>query len=325
VTGIEIRPATPADRPSVLALLRASLGWGADPRYEELFAWKHEANPFGPSPAWIALDGDRLAAFRTFMRWEFQLDGEVVRAVRAVDTATHPDYQGRGLFRALTLYALDELRAQGVSFVFNTPNRASRPGYLRMGWQEVGRLAVRVRPRSLGALVRVARARVPAERWPPDSPSLPGVPAPDLLEDGGLVDELLGVAAAAPGLTTNRTPAYLAWRYGLASLGYRVLLVGDDARDGLVVFRLRPRPPALEAAIVDALGPGSGPTRPSPIGRLLGASGADYAIVIGRAMPASRSVPLPRQGPVLTWRGLTDTAVPPLRQWALSLGDVELF
>ena len=70
----------------------------------------------------------------------------MLRAVRAVDTATDPDYQGRGLFTRLTLQAIDELRAEGVDFVFNTPNDQSRPGYLKMGWQVVGTLPTHVRP-----------------------------------------------------------------------------------------------------------------------------------------------------------------------------------
>ena len=36
-------------------------------------------------------------------------------------------------------------------------------------------------------------------------------------------------------------------------------------------------------------------------------------------------VALPGQGPILTWRGLTETAAPPLSAFALTLGDIELF
>ena len=49
----ELRPASPDDRDAILALLGVSLGWDDDPRYRELFAWKHERNPFGPSLAWV--------------------------------------------------------------------------------------------------------------------------------------------------------------------------------------------------------------------------------------------------------------------------------
>ena len=112
----------------MLALLARSLGREDDARYDALYAWKHEDNPFGPSPAWVAVDGDRLAGLRVLMRWEFVEAGRVLRAVRAVDTATHPDYQGRGIFTRLTLPRARRAAARRVDFVFNTPNDQSRPG-----------------------------------------------------------------------------------------------------------------------------------------------------------------------------------------------------
>ena len=38
-----------------------------------------------------------------------------------------------------------------------------------------------------------------------------------------------------------------------------------------------------------------------------------------------RFVRLPGQGPLLTWRSLHRTERPPLEQWDLRLGDLELF
>jgi hypothetical protein len=46
---------------------------------------------------------------------------------------------------------------------------------------------------------------------------------------------------------------------------------------------------------------------------------------IGRPRSAGGFVPLPGQGPLLTWRALACTTMPTLRHWDLSLGDVELF
>ena len=112
---IHARPATDADRPAVLDLLSASLGWDLASGLPAYFDWKHLDNPFGRSPAWVAVDGDnadRIVGFRTFLRWEFEdSTGIVQRAVRAVDTATHPDYQGQGIFRLLTMTAVDAMIA----------------------------------------------------------------------------------------------------------------------------------------------------------------------------------------------------------------------
>ena len=155
-SDIEVRPAVGADRPAVLALLADSLGWDRDEVFAAFFEWKHVQNPFGPSPAWVAVTGNRVVGFRTFLRWRFEHpDGRTRSAVRAVDTATAPDQQGRGIFRRLTMTAVDELRAEGVDFVFNTPNVQSRPGYLRMGWSTVGRMPLVARVAGISSLLRM--------------------------------------------------------------------------------------------------------------------------------------------------------------------------
>jgi GNAT superfamily N-acetyltransferase len=323
---LEIRTATPDDRAEVLALLSASLGWLPDAQLEAFFDWKHEQNPFGRSPGWVAIDGERIVGYRTFLRWEYQQDqGAAIRAVRAVDTATHPDFQGRGIFRRLTMAALDDLRDEGVRFVFNTPNSQSRPGYLKMGWTQVGRLPASVRPTSVGSLVRMAGSRVPAERWSTATDA--GRAVPEALEDPALAG-LLASIAPEPELHTKRTVEYLRWRYGFGPLAYRVVTLGDSIADGLAVFRLRRRGPALECALTDVLVPAGDRSATRALLRaVVRLSGADYVIRIGGPpVGAGGFVRLPRQGPILTWRGLGDSRTgAALPDWRLTLGDVELF
>ncbi|MEP6623897.1 MAG: GNAT family N-acetyltransferase, partial [Acidimicrobiia bacterium] len=242
-----------SDRAAILDVLRVSLGREVDDRYEALFAWKHLENAFGPSPAWIACDGDRIAGFRTMMRWEFLAGGRVVRAVRAVDTATHPDYEGRGIFTRLTLHALAELELEGVEFVFNTPNDQSRPGYLKMGWREVGTLPTVVRPTRWTRAARIAKARVPAERW--STPSTAGAAAADVLAEVAAIEALLARRAPSAGLATRVTGDFLRWRFGTPLLGYRALAAPGGVADGLAIFRIRARGSAREAALVSMLTP----------------------------------------------------------------------
>jgi predicted N-acetyltransferase YhbS len=95
------------DESEVLALLDAALGAGpAGARPVAFFRWKHFENPFGPSFMLVAEADEQVVGLRAFMRWEFVAEGRRFRAVRAVDTATHPDYQGRGIFSALTRQAI---------------------------------------------------------------------------------------------------------------------------------------------------------------------------------------------------------------------------
>jgi len=318
-----IRPMEAADEPAVLALMEASLGRRPDPRNAAFFRWKHRDNAFGASPAWVATDGDRVVGLRTLMRWEFDTPRGPARAVRAVDTATHPDYQGRGIFSALTRRAVSELTADGVDFVFNTPNDKSRPGYLKMGWREVGRLPTGLRPASVPALPRIAAARVPAEIW--SIPTDAGLPVDMALSDAAAVEKLLGAVPRQPGVSTRRTLAYLRWRYGFGPLAYRAILADSSPADGMLLFRLRRRGAATELVVGDALTPdrSSGAAR-RLIRSALRATGAHYALGL-RTNSASGLLLLPGQGPMLTWRALASDSMPGLPDWRLSLGDIELF
>ncbi|HEX6569441.1 MAG TPA: GNAT family N-acetyltransferase [Acidimicrobiales bacterium] len=325
---LDVRQATDGDLPAVLELLQASLGWVPDDAYARFFAWKHHDSPFGRSPAWVAVDpgaNDRVVGFRTFSRWQFERGDEIVPAVRAVDTATHPDYQGRGIFSQLTRRAVDELRAEGVAFVFNTPNERSRPGYLKMGWQLVERLPVAATPRSPLALARLARARTPADKW--SAPTDVGVAVADLVADEAAVADLLGAARPHDSrLRTRRTPAQLAWRYGFAPLHYRAVVADGGAAAGVVIFRLRRRGAALEAAVCEQIVPaGDERTAAALVRRVLRETRADHAVQIGRARPSRGRLPVPGQGPTLVWRDVNETAMPPADRWDLALGDIELF
>jgi hypothetical protein len=258
------------------------------------------------------------------MRWEFLDGGRTVRAVRAVDTATHPDYQGRGIFTSLTLHALDELAAEGVGFVFNTPNDQSRPGYLKMGWQVVGQLPTVVRPSRWHRAGVILRARVPAERW--STPSDAGEDAAAVLADGAAVGALLDARGRGPaGVATKLSPAYLRWRFGTPLLGYRAVVAPGGVEHGLAIFRLRGRGPATEAAIVALLTrAGDRRTAGALVRTIARASGADYLLAIDRgAVAPGGLVRLPRTGPLLTWRSVTAPAPP--SAWNVTLGDIELF
>ncbi|HEY3672909.1 MAG TPA: GNAT family N-acetyltransferase, partial [Acidimicrobiia bacterium] len=233
---VAVRRADTHDFPGILELARRALGWtDDDARYLE---WKHLENPFGVSPMWVALDDDRIVGFRTFLRWQFVApDGTTVDAVRAVDTATDPDHQGRGIFTQLTLEALADLPGDGVALVFNTPNEKSLPGYLKMGWHELGRLPVAVQPTSLRFPRVIATARRAAGRWP--LPTTAGDDPADAFADGDALDTLLAGQPAPRGLTTRRSAALLRWRYGLEPLGYRVVCLAAGPAEGLAVFRRR--------------------------------------------------------------------------------------
>ena len=142
---MKIRQATREDLPEMVSLLKRSLGESRIPKSEEAWNWKHVQNPFGESLVYLAFEGETLAGVRAFMQWKWHLANKEYRALRAVDTATHPEFRGRGIFRKLTEGLIEKATEEGFDFIFNTPNEKSMPGYLKMGWKKCYKIPVRVR------------------------------------------------------------------------------------------------------------------------------------------------------------------------------------
>lgn len=238
--AIEFRHAETGDLDAILDVLRAALG--ETPllrRTPELFEWKHERNPFGKSIVLVAQAGARIAGVRAMMRWDLATsDGATVRCVRPVDTATHPDFTRRGIFRRLTLEALDLARANEIDLVFNTPNEKSGAGYEKMGWRQVGRIGVLARPR-LRRAVPTSTDRVPTldELMPAGQPYHPTV-----------------VESRPPsGLRTTRDENYLRWRFAEHPTA-RYGLIGSRYGRGGVIVRPSTRGGRAELVVSDILG-----------------------------------------------------------------------
>jgi GNAT superfamily N-acetyltransferase len=274
---------------------------------------------------WIALDRDRVVGFRAFLRWRLQAaEKETLDAARAVDTATDPDYQGRGVFQTLTLGAVDELGARGVQIIFNTPNAQSLGGYLKMGWSQIGRLRVTAMPGWNSSLLALATARRAASRT--SIATNVGAPASEVFADRDSIGRLLSAQPLTDALITARSPDFLAWRYGYEPLHYRAVFHGNVSESGLVVFRLRKRGRAVEAAICDVIGGEQGGIARQLLREIARRTRASYLVRLGGpSVSRDPFVRVPSSGPVLVCRRLDGGDVPRLGEWGLALGDVELF
>jgi hypothetical protein len=161
-----------------------------------------------------------------------------------------------------------------VDCVFNTPNDKSRPGYLKMGWHEVGKVPVSVRLTGLRSIPKLAGARTAAEMWSDESSV--GRPAGEVLADRDAVEALLARIGNGSRISTDRTPEFLHWRYRFAPLRYRAVSLGRGVEDGLVVFRVRKRGTATEATICEVLAPEGASTKTA--WKALKGSGVDYLL-----------------------------------------------
>ena len=137
-----IRKSTLEDIPAIVALLKKSLGEQSSPKTIEYWNWKHVNNPFGASPVLVAEENGQLIGVRAMLQWQWQIGESNFSTLRAVDTATDPLHQGKGIFSLLTKQIIHDALESGKKFIFNTPNEKSKPGYIKMGWMEAGKLPV---------------------------------------------------------------------------------------------------------------------------------------------------------------------------------------
>lgn len=238
--NLDYRKASVEDVQSILETLRLALGETSIlKRSSELWNWKHVDNPFGPSVVMVACDGPTVAGVRALMRWDLQHGNETIKCLRAVDTATHPDYRRLGVFKDLTQLALEEARSLGFRMIFNTPNEKSGPGYLQLGWKSVGWTGVQVRPlagRSTGSGDHAPRITDMAPSWTRAAEASFGV-APET--DSGR-------------LRTIHSDEYFRWRFvthPTASYG-----CFDWASDAALVGRASQRNGRSELVVSDLLG-----------------------------------------------------------------------
>jgi GNAT superfamily N-acetyltransferase len=330
-----LRAANPDDRPAIIQLLRQSLGESSIPKSEALWVWKHELNPFGPSYVMVAEENNTLVGVRAFMQWEWRRDGKIYKSVRAVDTATHPDYQGKGIFKKLTLEQAAICEAQGVQFIFNTPNLQSRPGYLKMGWVQQGRMPLKIkllRPLSMGWAKLFDKQKFPGSTIDP-------TPFQKWTNDVlGLPDRYTSVTTC---LSTVVSAQYISWRYAnnpLFSYNYFT-----DNQYFLLIGRIKNHAYTRELRLVDfvLLDPAADKRYlnsyiQQAVLRYCNKEQIGFISFSGRQYRENRHcfkwmgyLPVRALGPVITLRDLNmkDKFHHLLRiqNWCYSIGDLELF
>lgn len=308
-----IRQAKEEDIPSIVDLLKLSLGESLIPKTIEFWKWKHLENPFGKSPILLLEENGNLVGVRAFLKWKYFYEGETILAGRAVDTAIHPSFQGKGLFTKLTKKLLDQVQSDDFQFIFNSPNSQSLPGYLKMGWETWGRLPLKIQFNPF-----------------PGKSKKPGKQDWKLLDP--LIDKLENSQEQNSSIQTKIVKGFIKWRYENCPIVDYYWV--SDQNTYLLIYRLKEGRFATEFRIVDffVTSEFSEMERKQVNHRLKNQfkdSGAAFASFSGLKFPNSslKLGPLPtfKKGPVVTLRNLNWKSSPLDLPWSWSLGDLELF
>ena len=310
-----IRKATSLDIPNIIKLLKASLGESMIPKSEILWNWKHIDNPFGASLVIVAEDSGQLIGLRAFLRWDIMENGKTITCCRAVDTAIHPDYQGKGLFKKLTIQLIEEIKADGIDLIFNTPNQKSLPGYLSMGWEKWGKL-----PLKLEFHLSTKKNKHPLN--PSDW---------TLIEN--IVFEINQNPLGFHQSSTIKQPGYLKWRYLECPLFPYYFL--SDGENYLIFYRIKEGKMGRELRITDLyyktdLSEDKKIEAQESLKNSQRISGARFSSFSGLNYPLQNLIslgPLPimKVGPLVTLRQVNADIYPLDLNWNWSLGTLELF
>jgi GNAT superfamily N-acetyltransferase len=112
---------------------------------EAYLRWLYSENPFGHAVGFDAWDGDSLAAHYVGVPLQVRLERKEVMVLLSLNTATHPRYQGKGLFTKLAERTYDAAGQLGYSAIIGVANANSTPGFTRkLGFQLVEPLAARI-------------------------------------------------------------------------------------------------------------------------------------------------------------------------------------
>jgi GNAT superfamily N-acetyltransferase len=131
-----IRSATLDDRDAAIALMdRAS---GPAKHRAELWDWAFAQNPHTSDLYYLLADaGTALAAQYAAVPVAMQHQGQPIRGLLSMFTATDPDFQRRGLFRTLAQTLYDNAK-DTCPLVFGFPNDNSAPSfYKHLSWVDL--------------------------------------------------------------------------------------------------------------------------------------------------------------------------------------------
>lgn len=245
-----MRFAEDSDRKQVLDLLNSVFSRQQRTDYKRddaYWNWKFRDSAYGASILTVAENEGEIIGIDHLWPWEFYFKGELLKAVQPCDAVVHPDYRGKGLFKTMRTFGLNEAEMRGYRMAFNFPNENSLPGNCSIGAIYLGKITwwVRVlKPVHLFAnklfaqnasgfnlpgeyrlnseyLDRISREHQPDERY----------------------------------IQIHRVPGFHLWRYSNhPSRRYGMVKIREGTKELAVIFTVVQNGASLEMVVVDFVG-----------------------------------------------------------------------
>lgn len=296
---IRIRPYTPLDHQGVREVLEATYGTKATPA--AIYDWWSLGYAPEEHGFMVAESSGGIVGVQPMELFPYTDGGEALLGGMLTGVAVHPEFQRRGIFLDLVQACEAAAWQHGATFVTTMPNERSRPGFLKMGYVDLGRRRLLMRLLQPGAL---GGRKVPVVGhlggwmagglqgiWARAEAS-PGIRVREVAAPGPGWERLFqGQAARYPGLLLNRSWRWLQWRYAMAPPGrqyrcFEAVAHGGDLM-GAVVTTQEVRDGVTMAYVMDfaAARPGLTGALMGPVLDALSAGGA-HAVTAVVSSPA---------------------------------------
>jgi GNAT superfamily N-acetyltransferase len=129
----EFRPVEVTDRHLALYVELFRICYQRSEKYSLAYVqWQYRDNPVGPIVGFDAWHGDQLAAHYVVLPQRYRIvTGEIVPGALSLNTVTHPEHQGKGLFTRLARETFEKAGRDGFRLITGVANAASFPGFTK--------------------------------------------------------------------------------------------------------------------------------------------------------------------------------------------------
>lgn len=104
-----------------------------------LWRWRFENNPAGQRKIKLMWENDKLIGQYAVSPVDVIVNGSIAKSALSLGTMTHPEYEGKGVFKNLAKSLYESLKLEGYIGVWGFPNNNSHGGFVHsLGWSNLG-------------------------------------------------------------------------------------------------------------------------------------------------------------------------------------------
>lgn len=229
-----------------MAILSRSFYGDIDISSQDFLDWQYFQNPWGEVIGYVAEDNkNHIVGQYLVIPMDLCYKGSPLKGSLSLNTLTHPDYSGQGIFTSLARRTYSKCANQGVIMTYGFPNPNSYNGFVKkLGFADIGSVPLLISPINIESLLRFklgskSAARImgyitsPIRRLlqPRATPYGKGMVIEEASEFGDQYGQFWQSVKEYYTLMVDRTPEYMNWRYfSIPRRNYKVIMAFDENR-----------------------------------------------------------------------------------------------